>query len=30
MGIEVRKVKKDWIHPKDEEGYYIPLFMGHE
>ena len=26
MGREVRMVPKDWIHPKDRNGKYIPLF----
>lgn len=28
MGREVRRVPKDWQHPKDEHGRYIPLFYG--
>jgi len=28
MGREVRMVPKDWEHPKDEKGIYIPLFGG--
>lgn len=30
MGREVRRVKKDWQHPKDEKGRYIPLYDGAE
>lgn len=26
MGREVRKVPKDWKHPKEHDGSYIPLF----
>ena len=26
MGREVRKVPKDWQHPKNESGHYVPLF----
>jgi hypothetical protein len=26
MGREVRKVSKDWKHPTNEQGKYIPLF----
>jgi len=28
MSREVRKVPKDWQHPKNEGGRYIPLFEG--
>ena len=28
MGREVRRVPKDWRHPKNESGIYIPLFDG--
>ena len=28
MGREVRKVPKDWKHPKDDKGHYIPLYDG--
>lgn len=28
MGREVRMVPKDWEHPKDENGHYIPLYEG--
>lgn len=28
MGREVRRVHKDWQHPKDDLGNYIPLFNG--
>ena len=28
MGREVRKVPKDWQHPKGDNGRYIPLFEG--
>jgi hypothetical protein len=28
MGVEIRKVPKSWQHPKDEKGYYKPLFNG--
>lgn len=26
MGREIRRVPMDWEHPKDERGYFIPLF----
>jgi len=26
MGREVRRVPPDWEHPKNEHGYYIPMF----
>jgi len=26
MGREVRRVKADWQHPKNERGYYRPMF----
>ena len=26
MGREIRRVTIDWKHPKDKDGYYIPLF----
>ena len=26
MGREVRRVPKDWQHPKDDRGRYIPMF----
>ena len=26
MGREVRRVPKDWQHPKDDRGYLIPMF----
>lgn len=26
MGREVRRVPKDWQHPKNEDGHYVPLF----
>lgn len=29
MGREVRKVRKDWQHPKNERGNYKPLFEGY-
>jgi hypothetical protein len=29
MGREVRRVPKDWEHPKDDKGY-IPLFKGED
>lgn len=29
MGREVRKVRKDWQHPKDERGNYKPLLDGY-
>lgn len=29
MGREVRKVPKDWKHPKNEQGYYKPLLDGY-
>jgi hypothetical protein len=29
MGREVRMVPKNWEHPKDEEGGYIPLLKGY-
>lgn len=25
MGREVRRVPKDWQHPKDEQGHYVPM-----
>lgn len=25
MGREIRNVSKDWTHPKDEQGNYIPM-----
>jgi len=28
MGREVRRVPKNWKHPKDKNGIYIPLFNG--
>ncbi|MEW8051290.1 MAG: hypothetical protein AB2754_15910 [Candidatus Thiodiazotropha endolucinida] len=28
MGREVRRVPKDWQHPKNEHGHYIPLYDG--
>lgn len=28
MGREVRMVPKDWEHPKDERGNFVPLFPG--
>ena len=30
MGREVRMVPKDWEHPVDEDGRFIPLFNGEE
>ena len=30
MGREVRRVPKDWQHPKDEGGNYIQLLEGYE
>ncbi|MBU3625913.1 hypothetical protein ICN48_06655 [Polynucleobacter sp. JS-Safj-400b-B2] len=30
MGREVRRVKKDWQHPKDRDGRYLPLYDGAE
>lgn len=29
MGREVRRVPKDWQHPKDENGHYRPLYEGY-
>lgn len=26
MGREIRRVPMDWEHPKDERGYFIPLY----
>lgn len=26
MGREVRRVPKDWEHPRNKQGYYIPLY----
>jgi len=26
MGREIRRVPPDWEHPRDENGYFIPLF----
>ena len=26
MGREIRRVPKNWEHPKDEEGYYLPMY----
>lgn len=26
MGREVRRVPKDWEHPRDEDGNYIPMY----
>lgn len=28
MGREVRRVPKDWEHPKDARGHFVPLFGG--
>lgn len=28
MGREVRRVHKSWVHPKDNDGVFIPLFDG--
>lgn len=28
MGREVRRVPKDWQHPKDERGRYVPMYPG--
>lgn len=28
MGREIRRVPKDWVHPKNEYGDYDPLFAG--
>jgi len=28
MGREIRKVPKDWEHPKDEDGHFIALYDG--
>lgn len=28
MGREIRNVPKNWVHPKDENGDYIPLYGG--
>lgn len=28
MGREIRRVPKDWEHPKDKNGHYIPLMYG--
>lgn len=30
MGREVRMVTKDWIHPKDGEDKYLPLYEGRD
>ncbi len=30
MGREVRKVAKNWGHPKDDKGCYIPLYDGYK
>ena len=29
MGRELRRVPKDWEHPRSEDGEYIPLFDGY-
>ena len=29
MGREVRKVPKDWEHPKDNKGSFVPLYSGY-
>lgn len=26
MGREIRRVPRDWEHPKDKDGHYIPMF----
>src|SRR6267154_2667531 len=28
MSLAVRRVPPDWVHPKDEDGYYRPLYDG--
>ena len=28
MGVEIRRVHKDWQHPVKDDGTYIPLFQG--
>ena len=30
MGREVRRVPKDWKHPRNEHGHFVPLFEGGE